>query len=216
MKSRSLKPSMSSLKEHPDYDSDKGKNMNQSPQKGNRHETSSPHDTFAPVKDMVRACIQCGTCTGSCPNAFAMDMTPRMLWRMVLLGQKEEIFQSRTFTLCSACYYCTLRCPRGLPLTEAMSKLKQIAAKEDIKIHKKSIRFYKSFLDSVRRHGRVHEMEFMTLYFLSMKNPFMPLKFTPLGMKLMAKRKLSIEIPSKESNPLESIFRRVEEMEGRP
>lgn len=189
--------------------------MNQSPKKENEYETSSSRDTLAPVKEMVRACIQCGTCTGSCPNSFAMDMTPRMLWRRVLLGRKDEIFQSRTFTLCSACYYCTLRCPRGLPLTEAMGKLKQIAAREDVKVHRKSIRFYKSFLDSVRRHGRVHEMEFMTLYFLSMKNPFMPLKFTPLGMKLMGKRKLSIEIPSREPNSLENIFRKVEEMEER-
>ena len=216
MKSRYLKPLMTSLKEHSNLDFDKGKEMNPSPQKENEYETSSPHEILAPIKDMVQACIQCGTCTGSCPNAFAMDLTPRMLWRMVLLGQKDEIFQSRTFTLCSACYYCTLRCPRGLSLTEAMGKLKQIAAREDIKAHKKSIRFYKSFLDSVRRHGRVHEMEFMTLYFLSMKNPFAPLKFTPLGMKLMGKRKLSIEIPSREPNSLESIFRKVEEMEGRP
>ena len=216
MKSRYLKPLMPSLKEQSNFDSDKGREMNPSSQKENEYDTSSPNDTLAPVKNMVQACIQCGTCTGSCPNAFAMDITPRILWRMILLGQKDEIFQSRTFTLCSACYYCTLRCPRGLSLTEAMGKLKQIAAREDIKVHKKSIRFYKSFLDSVRRHGRVHEMEFMTLYFLSMKNPFAPLKFTPLGMKLMGKRKLSIEIPSREPNSLENIFRKVEEMEGRP
>ena len=94
-----------------------------------------------------------------------------------------------------------------------MSKLKQIAAREDSKPHKKSVRFYKSFMDSVRRHGRVHEMEFMTLYFLSLKNPFIPLKFTPLGLKLMGKRKVSIEIPSREPNSLEAIFRKVEEME---
>ena len=211
-----MKPLMPSLKEQSNFDSDKGKEMNLSPQKENEYETSSSHDMLESVKGMVQACIQCGTCTGSCPNAFAMDITPRMLWRMVLFGQKDEIFQSRTFTLCSACYYCTLRCPRGLSLTEAMGKLKQIASKKDIKAHKKSIRFYKSFLDSVRRHGRVHEMEFMTLYFLSMKNPFAPLKFTPLGMKLIGKRKLSIEIPSREPNSLESIFRKVEEMEGRP
>jgi len=168
------------------------------------------------VRDMISSCIQCGTCTSSCPNAFAMDITPRKLWRMVLMGQKEEIFQSRTFILCSSCYYCTLRCPRGLPLTEAMGALKQIASREDLKLHKKSIRFYKSFMNSVRRHGRVHEMEFMTLYLLSMKDPFMPLKFTPLGMKLMGKGKVSIEIPSREPNSLEAIFRKVEEMEERP
>ncbi|MBN2418156.1 MAG: 4Fe-4S dicluster domain-containing protein [Deltaproteobacteria bacterium] len=181
--------------------------------KGNGNRTGSSSDVLDPVKDMVRSCIQCGTCTGSCPNSFAMDYTPRRLWRMVLAGQKEEIFKSKTFTLCSACYYCTLRCPRGLTLTEAMGALKQIASREDLKPYKKSIRFYKSFMDSVRRHGRVHEMEFMSLYFLSVKDPFLPLKFTPLGLRLMAKRKVSIEIPSRNPNPLEAIFRMVEELE---
>jgi len=189
--------------------------MNILEQKEKDQESVSLVDPLDTVRNMVSTCIQCGTCTGSCPNAFAMDLTPRQLWRMVLLGKKEEIFQSKTFILCSDCYYCTLRCPRGLKLTEAMEALKQIAAREDLKLYKKSIRFYKSFMDSVRRHGRVHEMEFMTLYFLSMKNPFLPLKFTPLGMKLMGKRKVSIEIPSKEPNALEAIFRKVEEMEER-
>ena len=170
-------------------------------------------DSLAEIRDMVSACIQCGTCTGSCPNAFAMDLTPRQLWTNVLMGEKETIFHSKTFSLCSVCYYCTLRCPRGLPLTETMSALKQIAAKENLAPYKKSIRFYKSFMESVRRHGRVREMEFMMLYFLSMKNPFMPLQFAPLGMKLMGKGKVSFEIPSKGNGALESIFRKVEELE---
>jgi heterodisulfide reductase subunit C len=189
--------------------------MNQSEPKEKENKPVSLPNPLAPVQDMIKACIQCGTCSGSCPNAFAMDLTPRQLWRRVLLGQTNEIFRSQTFTLCSACYYCTLRCPRGLPLTEAMGALKQIAASENLKMYKKSIRFYKSFMDSVRRHGRVHEMEFMTLYFLSMKSPLLPLKFTPLGLRLLGKRKVSIEIPSREPNALEAIFRKVEEMEGR-
>ena len=189
--------------------------MNPHAEKGNKNQAGSLFNVLAPVKEMVQACIQCGTCTGSCPNSFAMDVSPRKLWRMVLLGQKDEIFKSRTFTLCSSCYYCTLRCPRGLPLTEAMSTLKQIASREDLKPYKKSIRFYKSFMDSVRRHGRVHEMEFMSLYFLSMKDPFLPLKFTPLGVKLMSKGKVSIEVPSRNPNPLEAIFHKVEELEER-
>jgi heterodisulfide reductase subunit C len=170
-------------------------------------------DSLATIRNMVSACIQCGTCTGSCPSAFAMDLTPRQLWYNVLMGEKETIFHSKTFSLCSACYCCTLRCPRGLPLTETMSSLKQIAAKENLAPYKKSIRFYKSFMESVRRHGRVREMEFMTLYFLSMKNPFMPFQFAPLGMKLFGKGKVSFEIPSKGNGALESIFRKVEELE---
>ncbi|MFC1830038.1 4Fe-4S dicluster domain-containing protein [Thermodesulfobacteriota bacterium] len=170
-------------------------------------------DPLASVRKKVNACIQCGTCTGSCPNAFAMDLTPRQLWYNVLMGEKETIFHSKTFSLCSVCYYCTLRCPRGLPLTEAMSELKQIAVKENPDLYKLSIRFYQNFLESVRRHGRVREMEFMTLFFLSMMNPFLPLKFTWLGMRLMAKGKVSPEIPSKGRGAFEALFRKVEELE---
>jgi heterodisulfide reductase subunit C len=171
-------------------------------------------DDLAPIREMVQACIQCGTCTGSCPNAFAMDRTPRQMWRLVLTGRKSAIFSSQTFALCSACYACTLRCPRGLPLTEAIGRLKQIAAKERLALYKKSGRFYESFISSVRRHGRVREMEFMTLYFLSMKNPFLPLKFSSLGMRLMARGKVSVQVPSRGKRPLEGIFRKVEELEA--
>ncbi|MBF0257365.1 MAG: 4Fe-4S dicluster domain-containing protein [Desulfamplus sp.] len=168
---------------------------------------------------MLHACIQCGTCTGSCPNAFAMDRTPRHLWRMVLMGYRSEIFKTRTFELCSSCYTCTLRCPRGLPLTEAMARLKQIAAQESQHQesnyqYRKSTLFYKKFIESVRRHGRVREVEFMTLYFVSMKNPFIPLRFGPLGIKLMRKGKITFQMPYKGEHPLESIFRKVEEIEN--
>ena len=120
---------------------------------------TTPQAPLQAVGEMVRTCIQCGTCSGSCPNEFAMDYTPRRLWRMVLLGLKDEIFQSKTFALCSSCYCCALRCPRGLPLTEAMEALKQMAARENLRQYRHYVQFYKSFLQSVRRHGRVNEME---------------------------------------------------------
>ena len=85
-------------------------------------------DSLSTIREMVSACIQCGTCSASCPNEFAMDATPRQLWRMLLLGKTDDIFKSRTFALCSDCYCCTLRCPRGLPVTEAMEALKRMAA----------------------------------------------------------------------------------------
>ncbi len=175
--------------------------------------TLNPSDPLASIQEMVRTCIQCGTCTGSCPNAFAMDVTPRKMWRMILMGQKVDVFKSKTFTLCSSCYTCALRCPRGLPLTEAMSELKQIALKEDLALYRQSTLFCKKFMESVRRHGRVREMEFMTLYFSSMKNPIIPLRFASLGLKLIKKRKVSIQLPSKGHGPLDAIFRKAAELE---
>ena len=175
----------------------------------------SAHEPLARIQEMIRPCIQCGTCTGSCPNAFAMDHTPRQLWRLVLLGQKDEIFHSKTFSLCSDCYTCTLRCPRGLALTDAMDALKQIAAAENLTEYKHSMLFYKNFIRSVRRHGRVRELEFMTHYFVALNNPLAPFRFTSLGVKLMRKGKISFQLPSKGRRPLETIFQKVEELESR-
>jgi heterodisulfide reductase subunit C len=179
------------------------------------YQAISDCEPLASVQEMIRSCIQCGTCTGSCPNEFAMDHTPRQLWRLVLMGQKEEIFHSKTFALCSDCYACTLRCPRGLPLTEAMEALKQIAARENLSAYKQSTLFYKNFIKSVRRHGRVREMEFMTTYFSALKNPLVPFRFASLGLRLIKKRKISLKLPSKVQRPLESIFQKVEELEIR-
>lgn len=183
--------------------------------------TSQPHETtlsdaMTYIQDKVSACMQCGTCTGSCPNSFAMDYTPRQLWRLVQLGQKEEIFKSKTFFLCSACYYCTLRCPRGLPLTETIDALKRIAAAEGIGIYKNSTNFYQSFMDTVRRYGRLKEMELMNRYFLSMRNPLVPLRFASLGLKLLSKGKVSPEMPKLfGEGKFDALFRKVQELEAK-
>ena len=174
-------------------------------------------DLMAGIQEKVQSCMQCGTCTGSCPNSFAMDLTPRQLWRLVQLGEKDDIFNSKTFYLCSACYYCTLRCPRGLPLTETMSALKRLAAAEGIEKYKQSSNFYGTFMDTVRRYGRVREMEFINRYFLSMKNPFFPISagFIPVGMKLMRKRKIPLEVPKLfGSGRFDKLFSKVDELEA--
>jgi heterodisulfide reductase subunit C len=176
-------------------------------------DTKPVNDPLAPIRKMVSACIQCGTCTASCPIAFAMDKTPRHMWRLVLMGEKDAIFNSKTFILCSSCYYCTLRCPRGLPLTDAMHALKQVAARENLARFRQSTLFYKKFIESVRRHGRVREMEFMTLYFSALRNPLVPFRFAGLGMKLMRKGKVALQAPTGGTAPLEKIFQKVAELE---
>jgi heterodisulfide reductase subunit C len=165
------------------------------------------------VQEMMRACIQCGTCSASCPNASAMDLTPRRLWRLVQLGRVETILQSHTFTLCSACYYCTLRCPRGLTPANAMAGLKRIAARLRMRDHRESIYFCRDFVDNVRRNGRVQEMAFMTAYFLHMKNPALPLRFASLGWKLQSKAKVSLPRIGKGTAKLDRLFRKVQELE---
>jgi len=89
---------------------------------------------ITPDLGVLRTCIQCGTCSASCPTAYAMDYTPRQLWRLVQLGLKDEVVNSRTFWLCTTCKACTVRCPRGIDLTETMLMLKQYAVKEGLEV----------------------------------------------------------------------------------
>lgn len=166
------------------------------------------------VRRMIQACMQCGTCSGSCPNAAAMDFTPRHLWRLVLLDRGEEIFHSRTFTLCSACYTCTLRCPRGLPLTEAMHALEQAAHRSRQKRHRSAIAFHRHFLESVRREGRVNEPVFLMHYFAAVKDPLLLLRHAALGLRLAARGRLSLSRRPARARSLEALFARAAEVEA--
>ncbi|MGB9722540.1 MAG: (Fe-S)-binding protein [Chloroflexia bacterium] len=87
-------------------------------------------DRVAPDKERLLSCIQCGSCTASCPTAYAMDYTPRQLWRLIQVGLREEVLLSNSFWLCTACYACNTRCPRGIPTMETMLELKALAARE--------------------------------------------------------------------------------------
>ena len=156
------------------------------------HMTTEADRALNDVQNLIRPCIQCGTCTGSCPNALEMDLTPRKMWRLVLFDRLDEVMASRTFILCSDCYCCTLRCPRGLPLTEAMEALKGIAFARRQPHHRNSRLFYEAFMQTVRRHGRIHEMAFMTRYFSALKSPAATWRFAPLGLKLMGKGKVAM------------------------
>ena len=102
------------------------------------------------LRETVGACMQCGTCTASCPNWHAMDITPRAMWRMIQFGMLDEILASRTFWMCSACYMCTLRCPRGLKLTSAMAALKRLARVDGNAEARRSGAFYEAFMDDCR------------------------------------------------------------------
>ena len=75
--------------------------------------------------EKLATCLQCGTCSSSCPTYFAMDTPPRQLWRMVSLGLKDDIARSSTFWLCTACHSCTVRCPRGIPVSDSMRQIRE-------------------------------------------------------------------------------------------
>jgi Fe-S oxidoreductase len=82
----------------------------------------------------LRGCIQCGTCSATCPTAYAMDYAPRRVWRMVKLGMRDQVLNSRTFWLCTTCKACQVRCPRGIDLMDSMIALKEYSFDNDVNV----------------------------------------------------------------------------------
>lgn len=82
----------------------------------------------------MMTCIQCGSCSVSCPAGQLMDYAPRELWRLVRLGMRDEVINSRTFWLCTQCYACTVRCPRGIITSDTMLNLRRWAVAEGLEL----------------------------------------------------------------------------------
>jgi len=128
--------------------------------------TIVPHPEFrreveTHCAQLVSNCFQCEKCSSGCPVTFAMDILPHRLIRAVHLGLKDEVLQSRTIWTCASCETCSTRCPNGIDIAHVMDAARQICLEQDYAPAMPSVpAFHRSFLGSIRRHGRVSEMEF--------------------------------------------------------
>jgi heterodisulfide reductase subunit C len=146
-----------------------------------------------PAGSKINVCQQCGTCTGSCPTSYLMDYGPREVIGMFRAGMIDQVVKSNTIWLCTSCYFCTVRCPAGIKITDLMYELKRMAIKYDLAPRSsKNPAMTKYFIDSVHKHGRNHEVELMGK-FMATKNPGLAFKFTGLGMKLFTSGRLPLK-----------------------
>lgn len=79
--------------------------------------------------EKIRSCINCGTCTGSCPSGRRTAYRTRVAIRKALRGD-TSVLKDIDIWLCSTCYYCYERCPRDIPVTDMIIKLRNIAVEE--------------------------------------------------------------------------------------
>jgi len=71
------------------------------------------------ARDM-EICMQCGTCSASCPLSSGMHAFPRKIYRYLQLGLRDKLLKSSVPWLCYYCGDCNTDCPRGAEPAETM------------------------------------------------------------------------------------------------
>jgi len=80
----------------------------------------------------LQLCYQCGMCSGNCPVASNMDLSPRQIIELARLGLEEEIADSKTVWICASCLACTVNCPRGFDLSKVMEAIRLLTLRKNI------------------------------------------------------------------------------------
>lgn len=142
--------------------------------------------------ERVDWCYQCGKCTAGCPVAFAMDIEPSRIMRLVQLGQIEPVLRSKAIWLCIGCQICTTRCPQEIDPAKVMDTLREMALEKDTAADRNVATFFRTFLENVRRYGRVFEPTLVLRYNLRSKRFFQD---ADKALLLFSRGKLSLRPP---------------------
>ena len=146
-----------------------------------------------PEGERVLSCLQCGTCSGTCPVAPLMDYAPRQVFAMIRAGMKKDVLGSLTPWMCSSCYECTVKCPAQIKITEIMYALKRASIKQGMMSPDTDVyRFYQLFTEIVSKYGRMHEMLLLIRY-MALRHPVTMMSQVPVGMRMMMTGALQIQ-----------------------
>jgi quinone-modifying oxidoreductase subunit QmoC len=165
----------------------------------------------------LEMCIQCGTCGGSCPSASAMDHTPRAIFAMLRAGMREDVMKSNTPWMCVACYYCTVRCPQDIHITDVMYTLKNMALESGDFKNNTASDFSKTFISYVETYGRSFEIGLAGIHSLThVKLAARLPQMTPMAIGMLTKKGMSPFPPRriKGMNDLKKILKRAKELEA--
>lgn len=156
----------------------------------------------AEMGEWVKMCMQCGLCSGSCPTNFhsGWDHPPQEIFMLIRAGKREEVLTSESMWMCTSCYNCIVRCPRGLPITHIMHGLAHYAKRLGlVPKEQPTAKFAQMFWDNLMKKGRVNELKLgLALYFM---NGFAE------GLKVaMAQKDLGLAMmKTKRMNPMEIL-----------
>jgi quinone-modifying oxidoreductase, subunit QmoC len=153
-----------------------------------------PHQlTKLPGCEKLFSCIQCGTCSGTCPLSIYMDYTPRRIINLVREGFRAEALGSQTIWLCASCYSCAVHCPQDIHVTDVMYSLKREAMKHKMYPKRFPIPVLaQEFYKMVKSRGRSSEVWLVLRYTLR-SNPFILFTMMRSGWGLFRTGRISLK-----------------------
>ena len=142
---------------------------------------------------------------------------------MIRAGKRDEVLKSDSMWMCTSCYNCIVRCPRGLPITHIMHGLASYAerlglAPKDQPTRKFSILFWKN----LSKTGRVNESTLgVSLYFMNgfVQGIKTALKMAPLGLNMLKTKRFDpmaflFHKGCKGKNDIHKILKKARELEA--
>ena len=174
------------------------------------------HEILAatPGGKTLLTCLQCGTCGGSCPSGPDMDYSPRSIFAMINAGLREDVLRSNTPWYCVSCYYCTVRCPKEIPITDIMYTLKQMAVKAKLYDDSDAPDWSESFIGYVENYGRSYELGLASRYHLT-HSPLMKFSLGPFALGMLLKNRLAFRPERIEGvDQLRAILNKAKELEA--
>jgi len=144
-----------------------------------------------PGCERIFSCIQCGTCSGTCPLSIYMDLTPRRVMALLREGFRNEALKSETIWLCASCYSCAVHCPQDIHITDVMYTLKREAIRSKLYPSRFPIPVLaREFYEIVRRKGRNSET-WLVLRLALRSNPLILLGMMKTGWQLFRTGRMS-------------------------
>jgi heterodisulfide reductase subunit C2 len=140
----------------------------------------------------ISTCFQCEKCSNGCPMSSAMSIQPNQAMHLIQLGLAAEVIDSDTPWVCASCETCTTRCPNDIDIARVMDTLRHLSVKRGVKKSQRQAPiFHRTFLSSIRRFGRIHEMSMAVEYAMRSEGLSGVRKNMNMGLGMMRRGKLS-------------------------
>jgi quinone-modifying oxidoreductase subunit QmoC len=163
----------------------------------------------------IKMCMQCGICAGSCPLRHEMDYPPRQIFTLIRAGRRDEVMNSRAIKLCTSCYRCQVRCPRGIPVIDVMHGLAHYGIKKGIIPRKGTAAFGGEFWKMIYNIGRIDEKTLPLKY--NLLEGLVPgikstLEMAPMGIQMFLHHRMKL-LPEKKIKGIKELRKMLDKAE---